>query len=298
MGFPKCLRIVQNQRIYNLTLVILFAVSIVSADVSLHNSYSTSGSESREEIYLHDMQYSNSASISSSAFSANSQASADDKSKAANFQDDAYMNSIGGTQGAGLKIDAKDLGYTRSMGGGQSNSISFSYSMGSGIALADYFTPTARYDEALSLVNNTYKSDLAVFDSQSYSFGTGHSPVDDPSSFTHNVSLIYLDKYCVMNASLETGAKNLGTHPLSYDWSGYSSQRNFAVAGISMNVIPGNRTAEFGIEGDGTIFRHKFSPDPKNESYPAKFDTSGRLNGTTYVTSKRLIMQYRLNQSS
>jgi hypothetical protein len=297
MGFPRYLRIVQNQRIYNLTLVILFAVSIVSADVSLHNSYSTSGSESHEEIYLHDMKYSNSASISSSAFSASSQASADDKSKAANFQHEAFMNSISGTQGAGLNIDAENLGYTRSMGGGQSDSISFSYSMGSGIALADYFTPTARYNEALSLVNNTYNSDLAVTNSQSYSFGTGKSLADDPSSFKHNISLIYLDKYCVMNSSLVTGAENLGIHPVSYEWSGYSSQRNFAVAGISMNVIPGNRTAEFGIAGNGTNFENKFSPDRNNESYPAKFDTSGRLNGTTYVTSKRLIMQYRLNQS-
>ena len=210
MGFLRYLKIVQNHRIQNLALVILFAVSIVSADVSLHNSYSTSGSESHEEIYLHDMQYSNSASVSSTGFSASSQASADDKSKAANFQHEAFMNSISGTQGAGLKIDAEDLGYTRSISGGQSDSISFSYSMGSGIALADYFTPTARYNEALSLVNNTYNSDLAVFGSQSYSFGTGQSPADDPSSFKHNISLIYLDKYCVMNSSLETGAENLG----------------------------------------------------------------------------------------
>ena len=242
MGFLRYLKIVQNHRIQNLALVILFAVSIVSADVSLQNSYSTSGSESHENIYLHDMQYSNSASITSSAFSASSQASPDDESKAASFQHDAYMNSISGTKGAGLKIDAENLRYTRSLSGGQSDSISFSYSMGSGIALADYFTPTARYDEALSLVNNTYNSEIAVSGSQSYSFGTGQSPADDPSSFTHNISLIYLDKYCVMNSYLKTGAENLGTHPVSYEWSGYSSQRNFAVAGISMNVIPGNRT--------------------------------------------------------
>lgn len=298
MGFLRYLKIVKNHRIQNLALVILFAVSIVYADVSLHNSYSTSGSDSHEEIYLHDMKYSNSASISSSAFSASSQASADDKSKAANFQHDAFMNSINETQGAGLKIDAENLEYTRSMGGGQSNSISFSYSMGSGIALADYFTPTARYDEALSLVNNTYNSDIAVSNSQSYSFGTGKSIADSQSSFTHNISLIYLDKYCVMNSYLKTGAENVGLHPVSYEWSSYSSQRNFAVAGTNMNVIPGNRTAEFGIEGDGTIFRNKFSPDKKNESYPAQFDVLGRLNKTTYVTSKKLIMQYRLNQSS
>ena len=286
MGFLRYLEIVQNHRIQNLALVILFAVSIVSADVSLQNSYSTSGTESHEKIYLHDMQYSNSASISSTAFSASSQASADDKSKAASFQHEAFMNSISGTKGAGLKIDAEDLGYTRSISGGQSETISFSYSMGSGIALADYFTPTARYDEDISLVNNTYNSELAVFGSQSYSFGTGQSLVDDPSSFKHNVSLIYLDKYSVMNSYLETGDKNVGLHPLSYEWSSYSSQKDFAVAGISMNVIPGNRTAEFGIAGDGTNFEYKFSPDKKNDTYPASFDAKGLLNGKTYVTSK------------
>jgi hypothetical protein len=101
-----------------------------------------------------------------------------------------------------------------------------------------------------------------------------------------------------MSSSLVTGAKNFGHHPVSYEWSGYSSQRNFAVAGMNMNVIPGNRTVDkFGIEGDGTIFRNKFSPDKNNESFPAWFDASGRLYGTTYVTKKTLIMQYRLNQS-
>jgi hypothetical protein len=208
------------------------------------------------------------------------------------------MDSISGTQGAGLKIDAEDLGYSRSISGGESNSIVFSYSMGSGIAQADYFTPTSLYKEDISLVNNKYNSDLAVFDSQSYSFGTGQSTVNGPSSFKHDISMIYLDKYCDIKSSLKTGNENPVAHPISYEWSGYSSQRNFAVAGISMDVIPGNRTVVFGITGDGTIFRNRFSPDKKNDTYPAYFNANGLLNNNTRVASKTLIMQYRLNQSS
>ena len=48
------------------------------------------GSESHENIYLHDMDYSNSASISSVSYSASSHASPAEKSKNANFEDIAY----------------------------------------------------------------------------------------------------------------------------------------------------------------------------------------------------------------
>ena len=51
------------------------------------------------------------------------------------------MNSIDGTQGASLKIDADNLGYARSIAGGESNAISFSYFAESGDVQANYFTP-------------------------------------------------------------------------------------------------------------------------------------------------------------
>lgn len=292
MGLLSYLSMMQDIKVQKLVLVLIFAVSIVSGDVSLQNSYSAGSSETREYIYLHDMDYSNSASISSDSYSASSRASPAEKSNDSNFADIAYMDSIAGPQGAGLEIDADNLGYSRSInGGGESNSIVFSYSAESGILQANYFTPLSTYSEDLFLINNSYRADFGVFNARSYSLGNGWSTVDAQSSFKHNISMTFLNKYNNIKAVLETGEESFGETPVNYTWSGYSSQRDYAVSGINMMVTSGNRTVDFWIDGTSSILEDKSSPDKKNDTYPAHFGNSG---GTL---NKTLIMQYRLNKT-
>ncbi len=299
MGLLNYLSILKDLKVQKLVVVLIFAIYIISGDVSLQNSYFSGSSESHENIHLHDMDYTNSASISSTGYSASSNANPAEKSNESNFEDTAYMNSIDGMQGASLKIDADNLGYSRSMSGGQSNAIVFSYFAESGSIQANYFTPLSAYHEDISLINNNYSADFAVFNSKSYSLGTGRSIVDNQSSFRHNISMTYLDKYNTISAVLIAGNDSFGDTPLNYTWNGYSSQRDYAVSGITMKVIPGNRTAKFWIDGTSSILEDKFSPDKLNDTYPAYFNKDGLLelknNELAMVYNKTLIMQYRLN---
>ena len=58
-----------------IALSIILLASISSAEVSLQNTYATSGSETRESIYLRGVDYTNTASIYQTTYSASSAAS-------------------------------------------------------------------------------------------------------------------------------------------------------------------------------------------------------------------------------
>lgn len=272
-----------------------FAVSLASADVSISNSYYTNGCEGREDLSLHNMDYTNTISIAQNAFSAKSQASRSDQSERGNFEHTGYMNSLQGMQGADLKIDAEDLSYTRTMNGGNFNSLFFEYLAKSGTVQADYYTPFSSYQEEMTLINNKYEGDYGVYNAKSYSLGEGEYEGNESSSFKHNIYLTYNGKFCDIKSSFGTNeAYNASANsPVRYDWTGYSFQKNYAVAGIQMTVTPGNRAAEFGIAGRSSILEDKFSPDKNDEieTYPAKFDNSG------IGIPKTLIMQYKINQT-
>lgn len=293
MGLLTYLSILKGHKALMCLLILLFAAAIVSGDVSIQNQYFTTGSESFEDIYLKGMDYSNSVTITQASYSADSSAIVSNQSHESIFDDDVVMHHMGGVQGASLQLNSMDTNATRSIYGGESGSVSYSYLINSGIAQIDYLTPFSLYSEDITLVNNEYSGRFGVFDNDAYSSGegVGTSKDDSPGSLKHVISMVYLDKYCNINSYLNTGAAKSGNAPVRYTWSGYSSQRDYAIAGIRMNVTPGNSLTEFGIHGNSSILDDKYSPDRINDTYPAVFDDGSTSSPMT------LIMQYRLNKT-
>lgn len=304
MGLMDHLSTNKGQWIIKLAVLLISIISIVSADVTLQNAYSTTGSDTSESIYLHKMDYENSAVIYQTSYSASSKASTADGSKDSRFEDSAFMKTVQGSQGAGLTVDANYLNYTRSIGGGGSNSIVFSYLADSGILQADYFTPLSRLNEDITLNNNSYKGELAVFNAKAYSLGSGNSSSNGQSSMRHNLTMKFLDKFNVIRAAVDTEAQQNGDKPVIYNWTGYSSQRDYAISGINIEVKPGNRTARLWIEGESSQIENKFSPskDDLIYTYPLEINDKGRIKlkgGNESLESKRtLIMQYKLNMTN
>lgn len=304
MGLLDHLSKNNHQRVTKLVVLLISIISIVSADVTLQNSYSTIGSETRESIYLHEMDYENSANIYQTSYSASSKAGPAENSNDSRFEDSAFMSTAYGSQGAGLMIDANYLNYTRSVGGGESNSIVFSYLADSGILQADYFTALSRMDEDITLNNNSYKGELAVFNAKAYSLGDGKALANVQSSMRHNMTINFLDKFNVIRAAVDTDKNQNGDTPLIYNWTGYSSQRGYALSGINIEAKPGNRSAELWIEGESSLLENKFSPskDDLIYPYPLVIKDNGRIllkGGNESSESKRtLVMQYRLNSTS
>lgn len=286
-----------------LVFLLMSIFSIASADVSLNNGYATIGSDACENIYLHGMDYENAATITSTSFSANSKATPAEMAIDRRFEDSAYMKTIEGTQGAGLMVDANNLNYTRSMGGGEYNSIVFSYLAESGSVQADYFTPITRFMEDIELINNSYKGDFAVFNSKGYSMGTGNSTGESQSSLRHNINMNFLDKFSNIIGTVDT-KENSGPTPLKYEWTSYSTQRDYALSGLNIKFTSGNRSATSSIAGTSSLLDPKFSPDQDEGiyDYPFDIDEHGRILlkdgvGRIFVPSRSLFMQYRLNQT-
>lgn len=293
MGLLIYLSILKRPGVLMCFMILLFAVAIVSGDVSVQNQYFTTGSESFEDIYLHGMDYSNSVTITQASYSADSEAHVSDQSHEPIFDDAVVMHHKGGVQGASLELNSMDMNATRSIYGGESDSVSYSYFINGGIAQIDYLTPFSLYSEDITLVNNEYSGRFGVFDNDAYSSGNGvgTSKEDSPGSLKHVISLLYLDKYCNINSYLNTGAAKSRNDSVRYTWSGYSSQRDSAIAGIRMNVTPGNSLTEFGIHGNSSILEDKYSPDRINDTYPAVFDDGSTSSPMT------LIMQYKLKKA-
>lgn len=301
IDLPSILNSLKAMIVAVFILSIISTISIVSADVRLQNTYATSGSEALESIYLHGVDYSNSASIYQTSYSATSETTMAENANSSRIEDIAYMKTKDGNQGAGLLIDASDLNYTRSMAGGESNSAVFSYRANSGNVQLDYFTPLSMMKEDIKLNNNSYKGDFAVFNLKAYSLGDGECTVDAPSSLRHNITMKFLDKFSQINAFLDTDENNGGSVPLKYKWTGYSSQRDNALSGINVAITPGNRSATSWIEGKSSIMAPKFSPDRENGTYefPLRVNSEGKILWNDgiwrYEDNRTLVMQYRLN---
>lgn len=295
----------KGRKAAGMTLIILsafFMIIISSGDVSMQNSYAISGSEVRESIYLQGVDYTNNANIYQTSYTASSETSPAENASSSRFRDIAYMKTKDGNQGAGLLIDASNLNYTRKISGGESDSIAFSYRAGSGNVHMDYFTPISVMEEDISLDNNSYRGDLAVFNLKAYSLGNGECTVDNQSSLRHNITMKFLDKFNKINAVINTGEQNAGNVPLKYKWTGYSSQRDYALSGINVELTPGNRSAKAWINGTSSILEPKFSPDPVKGTYayPLTINEQGLIkwigdNMWIYQANRTLVMQYRLN---
>ena len=307
MEFLRYLLRIQYSKIISILLILIFAVSVVSADVSISHAYYTNNAECREDVFLHNMDYSNSVSIFSDSFGASSESSLPAQSNDGKIETNILLKSNEGLQGVGLKItDAKDLGFSRSLSGGKSNSIGLSYYADSGHSNANYFNRFASYAEDISLFNNKYEERLGVFGSQSYSSGKGESTADTPSSFKHSIYMSYLNNYCKTDSFLNAFGENSGMIPLSYTWKGYSIQKDYAVAGMQISIDQSNdmnnRDPQYAIAGSSSGLSGKYSPDEWKPSkagekgIPADLDPNTPLIDPTAPTYL-LYMQYKMSQN-
>ena len=239
-----------------LILILLIAANIASADVSISNSYYTSGSESHENVVLHNMVYSNDASVFGDSYSTSSEASTANQSETSKFSDTAHSSSLQGPQAYGLQAKgSNDIGYSRSLSGGSVLYTSLYYNMETkalpGALQIKYSNPQALFDDNIyNLVNNKYTGTLVMYGSTAFSSGRGTSNGDAPGSFHDIISYRFFNKDCKMDSFLE----GPGATPFDYIWKSFSSQGHVAVIGIDISA---DTLSE--IKGTSSFLDDKFS---------------------------------------
>jgi len=246
-----------------LILILLIAANITSADVSISNSYYTSGGESHENVVLHNMVYSNDASVFGDSYSASSNANTANQSETSKFSDTADSSSWQGPQAYGLQAKGFiNMGYSRSLSGGSVLSSSLNYNMETkalpGALQIDYHNSQSSYnDNIYNLVNNKYAGTLISYGSVVFISGEGTSNGIAPSSFNDTMSYVFSGKDCKMDSYM---LEDSGTNPVDYLWKTFLSQgSSLAITGINLSYSD-NNTKEVGIKGTSSILDDKFSP--------------------------------------
>ena len=214
-----CLR--KRWCIFGLILIISITANITSADVSISNFYYTSGGESHENVVLHNMDYSNDASIFGDAYSASSEASTANQSETSKFSDAAYSSSLQGPQAYGVKVKgSNDIAYSRYLSGGSVLYTSLYYNMETkampGNLQIDYHNSRSSYnDNIYNLVNNKYAGTLLAYGSTVFISGKGTSNGIAPSSFNDTMSYVFSNKDCKMDSYM---LEDAGNKPVDYLW--------------------------------------------------------------------------------
>lgn len=262
----------KGQAALGLILILVFAASTASADVSISNSYYTSGSESHENIFLHNMDYSNSVSVFNDNYNANAQASTSNQSETSEFTNTVYSDSSSGPQGFGLAArDSIDMGYSRTLVGGRVPYTKLTYDVENlrredlpAALQINYFSPESAFnDNIYNLVNNKYTGTFQSSGSRAYVSGTGTSNGGATSSFRDILSYSFVGKDCKMDSLL---VEQSGDRPVDYTWKTFLNQGAFGVTGIDISVSEGN-FARYGIIGTSNYLGARSSPNDKY--YPA-----------------------------
>lgn len=262
----------KGQAALGLLLILVFAASTASADVSISNSYYTSGSESHENIFLHNMDYSNSASVFNDKYNANAEASTSNQSETSEFTNTVYSDSSSGPQGFGLEArDSSDLGYSRLLVGGRVPYTKLTYDVENlrredlpAALQINYFGPESTFnDNIYNLVNNKYTGTFQSYGSSAFVSGTGTSNGGAPSSFRDILSYSLVGKDCKMDSIL---VEKSGDKPVDYTWKTFLNQGSVGLTGIDISVSEGN-FAQYGIIGTSNFLGARSSP--KDKFYPA-----------------------------
>ena len=244
--------------ILGLILIISIAANITSADVSISNSYYTSGGESHENVVLHNMVYSNSAGVFSDAYSASSEASTANQSETSKFSDTAYGNSLQGPHAYDFQAKgSNDIQYSRSLSGGSVLYSSLYYNMETkalpGALQINYLNSQSLYnDNIYNLVNSKYTGALQLYGPIAFSSGRGTSNGDAPGSFHDIISYQFFNKDCKMDSFLEAP----GSTPVDFVWKSFSSQGHGPVAWTGID-ISADALAE--IKGTSSFLDDKYS---------------------------------------
>jgi hypothetical protein len=209
-----------NHKLILIVMIIIFSASIGQGDVSISRALYTTSSECHEEVFLHNLDYSNTAGISNINYYANSQASTADQSETSRFINSVNINSLVGLQGANIEAkNSNNLEYSRSIGGGNSQLISYEYSLESGSLPASMrlnaFNPQINFNKDIyNLVNNHYEGKLQSFCPNFFVYAEGKPTGEGPSGFNDITTLRFGPNMC----RLDTYLTDEGLSNPDYTW--------------------------------------------------------------------------------
>lgn len=151
-------------------------LSLASGDVHISHGYSTEGGDVVEEVYLHNLDYSNEVSIYQDSLFAEAASVLSDKDEESILKDHIVTQGDGKLFGVNLKAGAEDKfehGMSLSTGNQAADKTTISYNLQSGLTQADYYTNGGVVSEDVMVDNVNYANKADIYP-QSL-FGSGNA---------------------------------------------------------------------------------------------------------------------------
>ncbi len=146
--------------------MIALSVSLALGDVRISHSYSTGGGEASDDVYLHNIDYSNSASIYQDSLFAEADSVIGDTDEKTLFSNRVITRGKGSVFGINLKAGAEDKfshHMSLSTGSHASDMTGISYNLEKGFTVADYFTSRGSVFEGVIVDNVDYANKAAIY---------------------------------------------------------------------------------------------------------------------------------------
>lgn len=220
--------------------IALILICIASGDVSVSRAYFSSGSECYESVYLHDMEYTNSASIWNANYYAAATANSSPDSEEARIADQAYIITRKGMNGASIQSDGfEGIQFSNYISGG--GPMGFEYNMTADDDPASLylsaFCSDARFSEDISRMSNSLiAGKLQSYSTGFVSVGDGRSTGSGPSYFNDRVKLQFLDKFASTESFLSAPSQE---GRINYTWSSISGKGEIAKSYLRIDAFEG-----------------------------------------------------------
>jgi hypothetical protein len=249
-----------------LIAICILCSSMASADVTIQNSYYTTGHECKEDTFLNNIDYLNTISIDQGSIYVDSQSEASDESSAS-LRHNIRIDPYGDSKHLDLDLNGKDIGCSKLLGVGFAG-VSFSLSSDlqtQGNVRDDLYARNAHFRENINLVNSKYSGSLQVHQGDFFTSGKGSSFLDAGSHFGHIMELLFSGKQFKIDASLTAGDNSQGDSypPVIYEWDSSAGKGTNAGGSISILANQGNRNVDSKILGTSTTLSDKIAnPSP------------------------------------
>lgn len=158
-------RVIYIRTIYILLFLMLSAYSALG-DVRITHSYSTVGGDVSDDVYLHNMDYSNSVSIYQDSLFAEADSILGDADEKGLFRNRVFTRGEGRMFGVNFKAGAEEkLSHHMSLATGShaSDMTSISYNLADGFTVADYSTYRGSALEGVLVDDVDYTSKAAIY---------------------------------------------------------------------------------------------------------------------------------------
>lgn len=235
--------------------MVILLIGSASADVQMSNTYYTEGAIVQNDVFLHNIDYTNHVEIFPGSLFVDGSGINSPGSSDGRFTDNTFVGSHAGPISANLGISAESLSYAKglsaNLGDGE---VGYSYTLNSGVEDAGFSNRVTEMREHLLSLHNSYSARFNVTQDDVSFEGHGNrfSFEDLDSIFRYNLYVSHNGRWVDTDAYLSAmKIKQADVTPVVYMWNTSIGNKESDSTNhhFDMAFVAGDRTIDAMIRG-------------------------------------------------